>query len=74
MPVTLVPDAHTAFPAALQYFSTIMISSRKRYRVRAYSCRIYFTPEGPHNHPTVARAREALEKWVIEKKPSRSTS
>ncbi len=46
----------------------------ERYDVRGTSCRIYATPKGPKNHPTVAMVREALVERFSEEQRARTKS
>ena len=61
-PVVIGPDDRLDSPGS----PTILVNGEdlfpieERSGARAVSCRIYATPEGPKNHPTIAMVREAL--------------
>jgi len=60
VPVASDHDDRSDFPGS----PTILVDGEDHFptdrHVRAASCRIYPTPEGPRNHPTAAMVREAL--------------
>ncbi|MDP8972474.1 MAG: hypothetical protein M3N45_04690 [Actinomycetota bacterium] len=63
LPVVPDPDHWSDFPGS----PTILVNGEdlfpvERHSIRATSCRIYATPEGPKNHPTATMVREALVK------------
>jgi hypothetical protein len=75
-PVVIDPEDRLDSPES----PTILVDGKdlfpveERPGIRSASCRIYATPEGPKNYPTVTMVREALARRFSEEQPANPRS